>query len=124
MTAAKDTNGNFIPWTGQPTKKNRTHGGRYSVQHTGASGWFVFDNRDDRVVKDGLGSLENATAVAKVLASGVVPGTSVVWSSGTGRQSVLIKDVQPGRVQIDDGMTDLWVRPETLRQPTSIRSDL
>ena len=64
----KDANGNYVPWTGRPTKKGRTFGGRFSVQHSSASGWYVFDNLLDTVVDDGLGALENAVAFAKVMA--------------------------------------------------------
>jgi hypothetical protein len=68
-TKMKDENGNFIPWTGRPTKKNRTFGGRFSVQHSSASGWYVFDNLEDRTLKAGLYSLNDAVACAKATAA-------------------------------------------------------
>ncbi len=64
----RDAKGNYIPWTGRSTKPERTFGSRFSVQHTSASGWFVFDNLTDRVVKDGLGSLERGKELARKLA--------------------------------------------------------
>lgn len=61
----KDAKGNYIKWTGRSPKPKRTYGNRFEVLHSSASGWYVFDCRDDRVVKDGLGSEANARKIAE-----------------------------------------------------------
>jgi len=63
----KDDNGNYIPWTNRPSKKDRIFGGRFSVNHSSASAWYVFDNLFDRVAKDGM-YREDAFRYAKMLA--------------------------------------------------------
>lgn len=68
VATQKDANGNWIAWTGRPSKPERTYGGRFEVLHSSASGWYVFDCYANRVSGDGLGSIANATKLARKLA--------------------------------------------------------
>lgn len=55
-----------VSWTGRKINQKRLYSS-FEVLHSSASGWYVFDHETVRVIKDGLGNLENATKVAKDL---------------------------------------------------------
>lgn len=67
----------------------------------------------------------NALGVLGIATHDFKPGESVVWTTGTGNQTVLVTAVEPLRVEIDDVLTGKrWVTPHSLRRPTGMRSDL
>lgn len=126
-TLNRDERGNYVSWTGRESKPKRTYGNRFEVLHSSASGWYVFDCRDDRTVASGLSSEGAARIRAQEAADAVTdkvdPMLDIaeslarkfnlrVWNSGTPSfdrgwyRVVITSDVRPPNEVIEDYLRD------------------